>query len=721
LLDSQVKWVREMAVCIFAKISIPQRFYVAKVNESCSSEFFESLSTHITVTDPDLKALLVSSVETPEIVLTHGHLVCLTAFLDRSFFNKTEMSSLASAFVRRCFSDQKFDCSFDLFPEVCTFVARLGTSELVSRFEEMITSTNFPKWKIDGDSFTLNTDGHVGLTNLGCTCYLNSFLQQFFAVTRFRQLVFDCDSDDAFLERLRKLYIKLQLTDMSAISPDKLVDEWVDPYGESLDRNVQHDAAEFIVSFLDRMEGLVGVKPMNDLFQGRFAVRTMTLDGQIVNESFDKFCVLPVVIENQSSFIGSLAALSDPEFISGYKLDDAVVDVQRTTAIDSLPPRLIIQLTRFRMNFAKGKREKITDPFAFPLELELIETRYRLRGIIIHKGSATSGHYYSYIFTQTEWLCFNDDHVTVVTEAEVIRDGTNDAYILFYWNPKHPDIEPAPPPGTAAKMAQSNADKHRQRVLCSTPFYQMMGKWAQLQSPPHLEVVLRYVFSVLPFCISKLDGARFCDPLFAWFKRNRPPLDLLGELCELNALIACPTDQLRQTVNWLVGEALVMSRSTDLFASAAKLLEECMTRPAYMTTYFDMLGNVLSRSQELRSFAAASEFPDSLQQCITVRFPEWLSKKKKKVQKDNWASANLASLLQVVAKFPIPPELRTFCLKRRWIENVLSSKTDLKAFALFLRAFGDRDSICAQLRQFAEQSDQDDAFAQLIQSFSAAK
>lgn len=42
---------------------------------------------------------------------------------------------------------------------------------------------------------------------------------------------------------------------------------------------------------------------------------------------------------------------------------------------------------------------------------------YELYAIMIHSGSASGGHYYAYIkdFKTDQWLCFNDQSVSVVS------------------------------------------------------------------------------------------------------------------------------------------------------------------------------------------------------------------------------------------------------------------------------------------------------------------
>ena len=90
-----------------------------------------------------------------------------------------------------------------------------------------------------------------------------------------------------------------------------------------------------------------------------------------------------------------------------------------------LPNLLVITLKRFCWNFETMNRTKINDYFEFPLELELSRYAfpgrkeqnphyfdYRLCGIIIHSGSAESGHYYSLIKINDQWFEFNDKRVS---------------------------------------------------------------------------------------------------------------------------------------------------------------------------------------------------------------------------------------------------------------------------------------------------------------------
>lgn len=59
--------------------------------------------------------------------------------------------------------------------------------------------------------------GYVGIKNLGCICYMNSFLQQMFMIPSFREAVFAVEDplfekvkqEDNLLYQLKTLFIAL--------------------------------------------------------------------------------------------------------------------------------------------------------------------------------------------------------------------------------------------------------------------------------------------------------------------------------------------------------------------------------------------------------------------------------------------------------------------------------------------------------------------------------
>lgn len=136
-----------------------------------------------------------------------------------------------------------------------------------------------------------------------------------------------------------------------------------------------------------------------------------------------------------------------------------------------VPDNLIFHLKRFDFNLRTLQRSKINDYFSFPLNIDLrpytiehlsdlnMKTSdvFDLVGILVHSGTAESGHYYSYIkerpspMGNENWVEFNDDVVIRWDPALIpsstfggsdhrsgfeahgtAYDKTYSAYMLFY-------------------------------------------------------------------------------------------------------------------------------------------------------------------------------------------------------------------------------------------------------------------------------------------------
>jgi ubiquitin carboxyl-terminal hydrolase 34 len=112
------------------------------------------------------------------------------------------------------------------------------------------------------------------------------------------------------------------------------------------------------------------------------------------------------------------------------KSTDAVLIPYRECLKD-LPDTVIFHLKRFEFSLRTLQRSKINDYFAFPASIDLKpytvdhlndptlegEDVFELVGILVHTGTAESGHYYSFIRERPcksdppSWVEFNDDHV----------------------------------------------------------------------------------------------------------------------------------------------------------------------------------------------------------------------------------------------------------------------------------------------------------------------
>lgn len=137
--------------------------------------------------------------------------------------------------------------------------------------------------------------------------------------------------------------------------------------------------------------------------------------------------------------------------------------------LKDLPDNLIFHLKRFDFDMVSMMRSKINDEFQFPERIDMTPYKveylsnpsgqfkpdiFELVGVLVHSGTAESGHYYSYIRerpvagSKKSWVEFNDADVTSFDPSKIAEQcfgGLNDpsmgqsrygrvwnAYMLFY-------------------------------------------------------------------------------------------------------------------------------------------------------------------------------------------------------------------------------------------------------------------------------------------------
>ncbi|XP_063969963.1 ubiquitin carboxyl-terminal hydrolase 47-like [Lytechinus pictus] len=84
---------------------------------------------------------------------------------------------------------------------------------------------------------------------------------------------------------------------------------------------------------------------------------------------------------------------------------------QENSLEDALDEGIVMEQTSTAMTNHRNEQERQTrGPFM-----------YELFSIMVHSGTASGGHYYAYIksFTDGQWYCFNDQHVTRITYDDI--------------------------------------------------------------------------------------------------------------------------------------------------------------------------------------------------------------------------------------------------------------------------------------------------------------
>jgi ubiquitin C-terminal hydrolase len=177
-----------------------------------------------------------------------------------------------------------------------------------------------------------------------------------------------------------------------------------------------------------------------------------------ISERREKIIYLSVDIKGNHTLEDCLDKFISEEKIEDYnceKCNKKITNIKKVL-IDKLPNILIIHLQRISFNYETFLMEKINDDITFEPKLNIkkftvdknnkdVDTEkyeYEYIGVIVHSGTAQSGHYYSIIQTNVENKIykFNDTSVTEISydnlQREFIsnnnRDFSPSPYMLLF-------------------------------------------------------------------------------------------------------------------------------------------------------------------------------------------------------------------------------------------------------------------------------------------------
>jgi len=358
-------------------------------------------------------------------------------------------------------------------------------------------SSRHQDWNNHHMTMERSETGFVGIKNLGCTCYMNSILQQLFMLPTFREGILSVAvnpeaPEEDLLYQFQTIFASLQESDKQYVNPKALTKAFK-PDGQALNPMEQMDVDEFFNNFMDKIEfQLQSDSQAKSLIQDHFGgFQSTELIGKNNcshrSERAEPFLTLPLEVKNKKSIYESLDSFVQGEVLEGdnaYQCDhcEAKVTAERRVSIRHLPNIMIFALRRFDFDLDTMNRLKLNDYCEFPMEIDLepytVEGlsrkdalkeqkeapsrkfpddyyQYRLRGIVVHLGTAESGHYYSFIEDSKRWFEFNDTIVREFDPKEIpaeafggeekwnvstgygpqvvsLREKYRNAYLLFY-------------------------------------------------------------------------------------------------------------------------------------------------------------------------------------------------------------------------------------------------------------------------------------------------
>ncbi|XP_051786330.1 ubiquitin carboxyl-terminal hydrolase 48 isoform X2 [Erpetoichthys calabaricus] len=295
----------------------------------------------------------------------------------------------------------------------------------------------------DPNSERRSKNTFVGLTNLGATCYVNTFLQVWFHNLEMRQAIYLCQNSRAeefaveddtdyepqeICEHLQYLFALLQNSNRRYIDPSGLVKAL------GLDTGQQQDAQEFSKLFLSLLEDTLSKQKnpnvqniIQQQFCGQFAYITVCNHCGRESQLLSRFYELELNIQGHKQLSDCVTEFLKEEKLEGdnrYFCENCQSKQNATREIRllNLPHTLNFQLMRFVFDRQTGHKKKLNTYIGFPEILDMgpfLEKKdekcvYELNAVLIHRGvSAYSGHYIAHLRDgrTNDWYKFNDEEI----------------------------------------------------------------------------------------------------------------------------------------------------------------------------------------------------------------------------------------------------------------------------------------------------------------------
>mmetsp|Transcript_13360 Transcript_13360/g.25089 ORF Transcript_13360/g.25089 Transcript_13360/m.25089 type:complete len:2359 (+) Transcript_13360:2657-9733(+) len=493
--------------------------------------------------------IIAGHMQLASVLATHEDLTQYSGFLNALFESLFEMPEEGLSLKHTQFAPPKFKHketrrrAFELLLALCNS-NKQNSQDLIDKLYKLHAERKTGS-AVELDSAG-KTTGYVGLRNFGCTCYMNSLMQQLYMMPAIRNGILEAENTDPepieenLLAQLQLLMSHLQESEKRYYSPLGFCKAFKDFEGQSMNLAQQQDVDEFCNLLFDKVEnalkGTEHSKLLRDHLGGTMVHEIVSTEEEFPyhGEREEQFFRLSLEIKNKPNLSDALDLYVKEDLLEGNnkydcELHGRKVNASKRCLIKSLANTVVIHLKRFEFDFTTMQRYKINDYCEFPSvinfrpwakpepDLDDDYYTYDLAGVLVHSGIADAGHYYSYIKDRKTglWYEFNDKIVTPFNPANLKEEcfgGTStfsdwqvfsksrNAYMLFYERSKPltvPDVSTADGEARKHKLVaqvwQENLEFLRDSLFLDSVYFEFIQAFVKSQPPVICSKVAPYL------------------------------------------------------------------------------------------------------------------------------------------------------------------------------------------------------------------------------------